>query len=187
MPFELRDGDGGIPNVQDDHFAGVHENSSHEAGILLVPAEPQQGRVWLRALVDDGRVLLVAQVENPHGSVRRHGRKDAGTAPRDVVNLLVVRDELRVDNALLDVPDCARRVDAARAQPLQVGLVPVERREWGAVVAVQLAVQQTLGLHAVLVDLPDAEGVARGRQQVRLRALLVGDEHDFGGGVRVVK
>ena len=187
VALQLRHWHGGIPNVQDDHLQGVHENRGHVAGILLVPPEAQQRRLGLGALVDDGGVLLVAEIKHANRSIGRDRCEDAHAAPGDVVHLLIVGDELRVHHARLDVPDGTRRVDAAGAQAPQVRLVPVERRERRAVVAVLAVVEHALELHLVLVDLPDAQIVPRRCHQVRLLALLVRDEHDLRCRVRVVE
>ena len=49
------------PDVQDDHSGGVHGDGGHVAGILLVPPQAQQGGVRLRALIDDGAMLLIPE------------------------------------------------------------------------------------------------------------------------------
>ena len=118
MALELDDGEGGEADVEDDHLGGVHDDGGHVPGILLVPPQTDQRRVGLRALVDDGGVLLVAKVEHSHGPVGGDGREDAHAAPGDVVHLLVVGDQLGVHGLPLDVPDGARRVDAGRADAI---------------------------------------------------------------------
>lgn len=208
--------------------------------VLLVPGQPQQRRARLRALVNDGAVLLVAagaarttteggwgsqagpsgnhparhqalgacallcaalpcpalpahspQVKHADRAVCRHRCKDADAAPRNVVHLrraraardggrhrqgaggraacgwrhrpmahpstpaylhpalalarnvllrclrtqqqqahlLVVRDQLRVHQAALNVPDSAGGVDGGGAHAAGVQLVPVKRRQ----------------------------------------------------------
>ena len=57
----------------------------------------------VRVLVDDGAVLQVAEVEHAHAAVRAHAGEHVAAAARlaegDVVHLLVVRDQLRLDVA----------------------------------------------------------------------------------------
>ncbi len=49
-------------------------------------------------------------------------------------------------------------------------------------------VVEQLGEHNVVVgDLPDAQEVPRRRQQVGPAVVLVGDEHELGGGVGVLE
>ena len=96
-----------------------------------------------------------------------------------------MRDELRVHHFLLDVPDGARGVKTRRADALHVGLVPVEAGERRANLAVLVVVQQRLELHAILLDVPDAEVISGGGDEIFLAALLVGDEQDLRARVRV--
>ena len=55
-------------------------------------------------------------------------------------HLLVVRDELCVHCLRLDVPDGAGGVDGGRAYAVRVGLVPVERGQGRAELAVLFVV-----------------------------------------------
>ena len=54
----------------------------------------------VRVLVDDGAVLQVAEVEHAHAAVRAHAGEHVAAAARlaegNVVDLLVVRDQLRL-------------------------------------------------------------------------------------------
>jgi hypothetical protein len=104
VALELGNGDSGKPDVQDHHFGGVHENGGHESWVLFVPAEAQERRLRLGALIDDGGVLLIAQIKHPHRAVGRNRSENAHTAPSNVVHRFVMRDELRVHHARLDVP-----------------------------------------------------------------------------------
>ena len=61
-------GGAGDAHVQDDDLAGVHGHGGQVVGVLLIPGQPQQGRVR-GVLVDDGRVLQVAQVEHANATV----------------------------------------------------------------------------------------------------------------------
>src|SRR6185312_15172271 len=97
--------------VEHDDGAAVHKQRGHVAEVKSVPREPEQRRVGARALVDDGGVLLVPEVEDADGAVSRNRGEDPCLAPGDVMHGLVVRDELRLDDAAVDVPDGAGGVD----------------------------------------------------------------------------
>ncbi|PON50518.1 hypothetical protein TorRG33x02_314440, partial [Trema orientale] len=191
VPLQLDDGEGWEADVEDDDLGAVHDDGGHVPGVLLVPAKADQGGVGLRALVDDGGVLLVAEVEDPDGAIGGDGGEDPHATPGDVVDLLVVGDELGVDGLALNVPDGAGRVDAGGADALGLGLVPVEGGEGPAELAVLVAVEEGFELDAgagVMVgDAPDAEEVAGGGEEVGLLALLVGNEDGLGGRVRVLE
>lgn len=112
--------------------------------VLLVPTEAHKGGIGLGALVDDGGVLLVAEVEHPDRAIGGDGGEDADAAPGDVVHLLVVGDELGVDHLLLDVPDGAGGVDAGGADPAGLGLVPVEGGDGAAELEFLLTLRRDL-------------------------------------------
>ena len=63
----------GAPDVQDDDLGAVQQQRGHVARVLLVPAQAQQRLVGLRALVNDGAVLLVpaAQARQALGELPR--------------------------------------------------------------------------------------------------------------------
>ena len=99
-------------HVEHDHLDRVHGNGRQVVGILLVPGDSQQ-RIVRRVLVDDGRVLQVAQVEHAHRAVGAHRREHVatatGAAKRDVVDFFVVRDQLGLHVAAhlrLGATDC---------------------------------------------------------------------------------
>eukprot|EP00262_Sarcandra_glabra_P012131 TRINITY_DN3062_c0_g1_i3.p2 TRINITY_DN3062_c0_g1~~TRINITY_DN3062_c0_g1_i3.p2 ORF type:complete len:262 (+),score=31.24 TRINITY_DN3062_c0_g1_i3:280-1065(+) len=185
VPLQLDDGERREPDIEDDDLRALHDDGGHVPGVLLVPTEPNQGRVGLGALVDDGGVLLIAEIENPNGAVSGDGGEDADAAPGDVVDFFVVCDELRIDGFPLDVPNGAGGVDAGCADALGLGLVPVEGGEGSAVLAVLVAVEEALEYHAVFGDAPDAEEIAGCGEEIGFLALFVGDEDGFGRGVRV--
>ena len=161
---EPRHGRARHPDVEDDDLAGVHGDGREVVGVLLVPGEAEERRV-AGVLVDDGGVLEVPQVEHAHGAVGadrgEHVPAAAGLGEGDVVDLLVVRDQLRLDVARdgvdapehlarLQPPDGARRVDGGGPEQVGVDLVPVEggerRAEVGVLVIVEETLQPRLGL-----------------------------------------
>lgn len=187
VPLQLHDRESREANIEHNNLGAVHDNGGHIPRVLLIPAESDQGRVGLGALVDNGGMLFVAEVENPNRAVGGDRGENANAAPSDVVNLLVVGDELGVDSLSLDVPDGAGGVDAGGADALGLGLVPVEGGERAAELAVLIAVEEALEVDGVVGDAPDAEEVAGGSEEVGLLAVLVGDEDGFGRGIRMLE
>jgi hypothetical protein len=175
--------------------AAVHEQRGHVAEVSAVPREPEQRRVRARALVDDGGVLLVPEVEEADGAVGRDGGEDPGLAPGDVVHGLVVRDELRFDDAAFDVPDGAGGVDGRGPDAVGLDLVPVEggerRAELGggclAVVedGAELGRGGGGGGEVVERGVPEAERVGGGGEERRGHG--AGVELELGGRVGVVE
>ena len=96
-------------------------------------------------------------------------------------------DELGVHNFTLDVPDGTRGVNARSPDSLRLSLVPIERGQRAAEIAVLVPVKEALELDAVVGDPPNAEEVAGGGEEVGLGALLVGDEDGFCRRVRVLE
>lgn len=189
VPLQLDDGKGGEADVEDDDLGAIHDDGGHVPGVLLVPSQADQGGVRLGALVDDGGVLLVTQVEHSDGAVGGDGGEDTDAAPGDVVDLLVVGDELGVDGLTLDVPDGAGGVDGGGADAFGLRLVPIEGGERPAELRVLVAVEDGLELDGggVFGDAPYAEEIAGCGQQVWLLALLVRDEDGLGGRIRVLE
>lgn len=186
VPLQLSDRHRGRSNVENHNLVRIHQDRRHVPEILLVPREPQERRVGLGALVDDGGVLLVAEVEDSHGSVGGDGGEDPGLPPGDVVDLLVVRDELRLNDGALHVPDGARGVDAARAEAFGLDVVPVEGGQRGAELGRLAVVEDREGLRGGGVgDLPEAEEVAGGGEEVAAEGGRA--EHELGGRVGVVE
>ena len=135
-------------------------------------------------------MLELPQVEQAHTAVRTHAREhiDAPHREREVVHLLIVRDELLFQLLRVHVPHRARGVDGGRAHEAGILLVPIEGRERRAELRVLVVVQQTLQLRgALVIQLPQAQEVARGADEVGVRAVGVGDPVDFRGGVGVVE
>ncbi|WVZ05447.1 hypothetical protein V8G54_018793 [Vigna mungo] len=91
VPLQFHHRQCGETNIQHHHLGAVHDNRGHVPRVLLVPPEPNQRSVWFRALVDYCGVLFVAEIENPNGAIGRDGSEHTNAAPRDVVNLFVVR------------------------------------------------------------------------------------------------
>ena len=127
-------------NIENDHRT-IHANGGHVSRILLVPPQTQQRRVWSLTLVNDRTVILVSQVENSHTSIRTYASENLWTTPRDVVHLLIMRDELRVHALALDVPNRTRRVDRRRPHSLKLGLVPIKARQRCAKFAALVIIQ----------------------------------------------
>lgn len=187
VPLQLRHRHRRRPDIQDHNFIAVHESRRHVPQILLVPSEPKQGRIGLRTLVDDRGVFLVPQIEDSDRSVGRNGGENPSLAPGDVVDLLVVRDELRLDDAFLDVPDGAGGVDAGGADPPRLDVVPVERRERRAELAGLAVVEDGDRLDGAVADLPEAEVVAGGGEDVEGLLERGRVEHQLRRRVRVVE
>ncbi|KAF5479227.1 hypothetical protein F2P56_000068 [Juglans regia] len=188
MPLQFNDRKRGVADVKDDDFRAVHDDCGHIPGVLLVPAEADQGGVRLGALVDDGGVLLVTKIEDADGAVGGDGCKDTDSAPGDVVYLLIVSNELGVDDFAIYVPDGAGGIDAGGADALGLGVVPVEGGEGTAEVAVLVSVEEALKLDAVVVgDPPHTEEIAGGCEKVGFLALLVRDKDGLGGRVGMLK
>lgn len=143
---KLGDGEHGHADVEDDDFLLVHHDGGQIVRVLVVPGDPQQ-RALVAALVDDRRVLEVSQVEVPHRAVLPcRGEHAHVLREADVVDGLVVRDELGLNNLLLNVPNRARRVDARSAYHVHVLLVPVETCQRRAVLRLLCAVVILLDL-----------------------------------------
>mmetsp|Transcript_15700 Transcript_15700/g.54521 ORF Transcript_15700/g.54521 Transcript_15700/m.54521 type:complete len:294 (-) Transcript_15700:197-1078(-) len=134
-------------------------------------------------------MLQVPQVEHAHRAVRAHRRELVLVPPeRDVVHGLVVRDELRLGLLRVDVPNGARGVDRGRADDVEVLLVPVERRQRRAVLALLVVVQQAhLVDLAAVHHLPQPQVVARRCQQILPARIRVWTPHDLRRRVRVVE
>eukprot|EP00982_Pelagococcus_subviridis_P012854 31198-Pelagococcus_subviridis.AAC.22 len=185
VPGQLRDGHRGVPNVQDDHLAVVHLHRRHVPRVLLVPRESEQRRVRLRGLVYDRAVVFIPQVEHSNAAVRGDAREHLRSPPRDVVHLLVVRDELRVHSLSLEIPYRARRVQRRRPDPLELLLVPVERRQRRAKLGLFAVVQEASHRDAVVRDVPHPEVVTARRDEILFAAFYVGDERELRARVRV--
>lgn len=149
---------------------------------MLVPSQSQQWGIGLWTFVDDGGVLLVSEVEDPYRSVGRDGGKYSSFSPGDVVYLLIVRNQLSLHAALLNVPDRARRVDAAGTDSLRLDLVPIEGSQRGTELACLAVVEHGNRLDGVVTDLPKTEKVAGGGKEVRF-----GMEHQLRRRIRMVE
>ena len=179
--------------VEHDDGAAVHKQRGHVAEVKSVPREPEQRRVGARALVDDGGVLLVPEVEDADGAVSRNRGEDPGLAPGDVVHGLVVRDELRLDDAAFDVPDGAGGVDGGGPDAAGLDLVPVEGGEGRGELGGGLAVvedgaelgRRRGGGEVVERGVPDAERVGGGGEEGGRGG--AGVELELGGRVGVVE
>lgn len=174
-------------NVQDHNFIAVHQNGGHVPQILLVPGQSKQRGIGLGALVDDCGVLLVPQIENSDRPICRNRSKNPRFTPGNVVDLLVVRDELRLDDPLLDIPDGASGVDAGGPNPPGFDVVPVEGGQGGTELAGLAVVEDRNGFDGGVPDFPETEVVAGGGEDVE--GLVEGGrvEHELGGRVRVVE
>ncbi len=53
------------------------------------------------------------KVKYPHGAIGRHGCKDADTAPGNVIDLLVMRYQLRVHHAFLQSHNSSSQLECA--------------------------------------------------------------------------
>lgn len=187
------------PNVQNDHLARIHRNGRQIVRILFVPGETQQ-RNMSRILVDNCRMLQMTQIEHPHRTVstdrREHIATAAGPRERNIVDLLVVRNQLRLDVAddhatdrlaRFDAPDRAGGVDRRGAHQIRVHFVPVERRQRRTEIAVLVVVEDTFEPGVRFAGPPNAEVVAAGGQQIGEDAFRVGNPHDLGGRVGMVE
>jgi len=94
---------------------------------------------------------------------------------------------LSIDGFLLDIPDSAGGIDAGGAYASGLGLVPVEGGEGPTVLAVLVAVEEGLEFDGGFGDVPDAEEVRGGGEEIGAVAVLVGDEDGLGGRVRVLE
>lgn len=72
-------------------------------------------RIAVRRTYPHLRSIPTPEIKHPDGSICRHGCKYPKTSPCDVVDLLVVRNHLRVYLPALNIPHCNRRVDAGCA------------------------------------------------------------------------
>ena len=103
-----------------------------------------------------------------------------------------MRYELRFDDALFDVPDGACGVDAGGSDAFGVEVVPVEGGERCAELAGLAVVEEREGLHGRVADLPEAEVVAGGGEEIDGGVAEEGGrgggvEHELRGRVRVVE
>ena len=69
MSLQLRHRHRRRPDIQNHNLVTIHQNRRHVPQVLLVPRQSQQRRIGLRTLVDNRRVLLFSQIENPHRTV----------------------------------------------------------------------------------------------------------------------
>lgn len=130
MSLELRHGLPRNSHVQDLHPHAVHVERGHVVRVCEVEGYPEErgcgqssGTIWrgsrrgqvLRcgSLVEDGRVLEAAQVEQAQRAVSADRDEDVGRPrePRDVVHLTVVRDKLGGGGGGIDRPNSTRCVD----------------------------------------------------------------------------
>ena len=195
MSLQLRHRHRRRPDIQNHNLVAIHQNRRHVPQVLLVPRQSQQRRIGLRTLVDDRRVLLISQIENPHRTVGRNRSENPSLPPRNVVNLLIMRNQLSLNDAALNVPDRTGRVDATSPDSLRLDLVPVERSERSAELGGLAVVQHAEGLDRVVAEVPEADEVAGGGEEVRVRVRVRGRrrrrcgrvEHELRRRVRVVK
>lgn len=193
VPVQLGHRHPGRTYVEHDDGAAVHEQRGHIAEVRAVPRQPEERRVGAGALVDDGGVFLVPEVEDADGAVGRHGGEDPGLPPGDVVDGLVVRDELRLHDAEIDVPDGAGGVDGGGPDTAGLDLVPIEGGEGRAELGGGLAVVENGaelgrgggGGEVVERGVPDAERVGGGGEEGRRGGARV--ELELGGWVGVVE
>jgi hypothetical protein len=139
-------------------------------------------------------VLLVPEIEDADRAVGRDGGEDTGLAPGDVVHGLVVCDELRLDDAAIDVPDGAGGVDGRGPDAAGFELVPVEGGEGraelggGGLAVVEDGAELGRGSgggEVVERGVPEAERVGGGCEERRRRG--AGVELELGGRVGVVE
>ena len=213
VPRERRDGRGWEPDVEHGHRRRVERQARHVPRVLPVPGQAQQrGVVRRRGLVDDGRVLLVAQVEDAHRAVGRDRREDADAAPRDVEDLAVVRDQLPEEGEagvgvwvcvpsplflfpLPPAPAC-RRPPAPRPKwctsclstpcPACAGRRRSSRTTSARAILARGAVAREHGDQGgrVALEPPHAHTITRRREQIRRPEPPVGVERDARRGVR---
>lgn len=191
MLLQLRHRQRRHPLIQHHDLVAVHHRRRHVSLIMIAPPDPNQWRIRVRTLVNYLRMLLIAQIKNPNRSVAGDGGEDVGAAPGDVVDVLVVRDQLRLDGFALHIPNRARRVDARRRDSPRHGGVPVKRRQRAGELAAAVGVESALELDAlpavVVGEAPEAEEVGGGGEEVRVLGFRVGHEGELGGRVRVVE
>mmetsp|Transcript_9537 Transcript_9537/g.22586 ORF Transcript_9537/g.22586 Transcript_9537/m.22586 type:complete len:203 (-) Transcript_9537:360-968(-) len=138
-------------------------------------------------------MLQAAEVEEADRAVGAdRGENLSAARERDVVHLLVVRDQLRLCLPGLDVPDGAGGIDGGGADDGGVRLVPVERRQRRTELTVLVIVEELAHLDGggrgpALLHLPNPQIISRRRKQVRPVSHLVWNPHDLGCRVRVVE
>lgn len=194
MPPQLRHRHARHPYIQNNRPVGVHHEGGEVIRILLVPLQPQQGHEVL-TLVHNGGMFQTSQIEHPDATVRTDGRKHVlPPGERQIENLPIVSDELRLGRLRRNVPNRARRVDRGRPDDVRIGFVPIKAGEGGAVLAVFVVVQQGFfsvvegaAARGVVGDVPQAEVVAGGGEEVAGVGGAVGGPEDFGAGVGMVE
>lgn len=130
MAGEFLEGEGGEADVEYGDFVAVHHDRRYQFGVHAVPHQTHKRSLVLIIIeyIGVGEVSNIELSDGPVGAGGGEGEDSGGEG--EVVDLLLVRYELRLDRLLRQVPQRARRVYAARAHCARVVHVPVKRRQW---------------------------------------------------------
>jgi len=134
-------------------------------------------------------MLEISQVELPRTAIGSDRSENVLIrSETDIVNFLIVRDKLCVDNAFLDIPNSTGSVDAGCADQGHVDRVPVEGGQWGGKFDLFVVDEVAFEFGRLVVfDLPDFEGFTGCGHDIGVGVGEIGDPHEFGGWVFVVE
>ena len=187
MAFEGADGFHGVSEVEDHDVIAVLLDRRQLINIPFIPGNPQQ-RLLIRTLINDRTVLQVPEIEVPHRAILATGRKQILIPKTNIENGGIMRNQLRLNAILMNVPNGARGVNGARANYLRRMRIPIKTRNWRTVVRICVSRDFVLDKRvAFLVHLPDSEAFGGGCQDVLAVSFDVGYPHHLSRREVVLK